>query len=147
VTNRAVGRGFKRGELARRTGSNLETVRYYEKIGLLPEPPRSANDYRIYDEAHVRRLHFIMRGRELGFSIEEIRGLLELVDGGKQTCGEVKERTEHHLRDVRAKIADLRRIEKILAQTAAQCSGDAVPECPILDALSSYPDVGDAGHR
>jgi len=147
MTDRAIGRGFKRSELARQTGSNLETVRYYEKIGLLPEPPRSANDYRVYSEAHVRRLRFVMRGRELGFSIEEIRGLLELVDGGKQTCAEVKERTEHHLCDVRAKIADLRRIEKILAQTAAQCSGDAIPECPILDALSSYPDVGDAGHR
>ena len=147
MTDRAIGRGFKRSELARQTGSNLETVRYYEKIGLLPEPPRSANDYRVYNEAHVRRLRFVMRGRELGFSIEEIRGLLELVDGGKQTCAEVKERTEHHLSDVRTKIADLRRIEKILAQTAAQCSGDAIPECPILDALSSYPDVGDAGHR
>ena len=132
----AIGRGIKRGELARLTGSNLETVRYYEKIGLLPEPPRSANDYRVYDETHVRRLRFVLRGRELGFSIEEIRGLLELVDGGNQTCGEVKVHTEHHLTDVRAKIVDLRRIEKILAQTAARCSGDAVPDCPILDALA-----------
>ena len=133
----AIGRGIKRGELARLTGSNLETVRYYEKIGLLPEPPRSANDYRVYDETHVRRLRFVLRSRELGFTIEEIRGLLELVDGGNQTCGEVKARTEHHLSDVRAKIADLKRIEKILAQTAARCSGDAVPDCPILDALAS----------
>lgn len=137
MADHAIRRGLKRSELARRTGSNVETVRYYEKIGLLPEPPRSANDYRIYDEAHVRRLRFVLRGRELGFSIEEIRGLLELVDGGNQTCGEVKARTEHHLTDVRAKIADLRRIEKILAQTAAKCSGDAAPKCPILDALAS----------
>lgn len=137
MADHAVGRGLQRGELARRTGCNLETIRYYEKIGLLPEPPRSANDYRVYDETHVRRLRFVQRGRELGFSNEEIRGLLELVDGGNHTCREVKARTEHHLTDVRAKIADLRRIERILALTAAQCSGDAVPECPILDALAS----------
>lgn len=137
MADHGIGSGLKRGELARRTGCNLETIRYYEKIGLLPEPPRSANDYRIYDEAHVHRLRFVLRGRELGFSIEEIRGLLELVDGGNQTCGEVKARTDHHLTDVRAKIADLRRIEKILAQTAAKCSGGAAPKCPILDALAS----------
>lgn len=132
-----AGKGLKRGELARRTGCNLETVRYYEKIGLLLAPPRDANLYRLYDEAHVRRLRFILRGRELGFAIEEIRGLLDLVDGGRQTCTEVKARTEHHLADVRAKIADLRRIERILADTSARCSGDAAPDCPILDALAS----------
>lgn len=130
-------RGLKRGELARRTGCNLETVRYYEKIGLLTEPPRTANGYRIYDDSHVSRLHFILRGRELGFAIEEIRGLLDLVDGGTQTCAEVKARTEHHLADVRAKIADLKHIERVLADTAAQCSGGKAPECPVLEALSS----------
>lgn len=128
--------GLKRGELAQRTGANLETIRYYEKIGLLPEPPRRANDYRVYDETHLRRLRFVLRGRELGFKIEEIRGFLELVDGGNQTCAEVKARTELHLTDVRAKIADLKRIEKILAQTAARCSGNAVPKCAIIEALS-----------
>ena len=92
---------------------------------------------RIYDDGHVYRLRFILRARELGFAIEQIRGLLELVDGGTQTCAEVKERTQRHLADVRAKIADLRRIEKVLATTAAQCSGDEVPECPVLDALAS----------
>lgn len=131
-----VGRGLQRGELARRMGCNLETIRYYEKIGLLPEPPRSANDYRVYDETHVRRLHFVLRGRELGFSIEKIRSLLELVDVGNQTCSEVKARTEDHLTDVRAMIANLRRIETVLAKTAAQCSGNHTPECPILDALA-----------
>ena len=130
-------RGLKRGELAQHTGSNSETIRYYEKIGLLPEPPRNSSDYRIYDETHVRRLRFVLRGRELGFNIEEIRGLLRLVDGGKQTCSEVKVRTEYHLNDIRGKIADLRRIETILANTAAQCSGDEVPECAILEALGS----------
>ena len=135
--NRVAGKGLQRGELARRTGGNLETIRYYEKIGLLTEPPRNANSYRIYGDAHIVRLRFILRGRELGFAIEDIRGLMELVDSGKQTCAEVKARTEHHLTGVRAKIADLKRIETILAKTAAQCSGDTAPECPILEALAS----------
>lgn len=137
MADHKIGNGLKRAELADRTGCNMETIRYYEKIGLLKEPPRDANRYRIYDNAHVRRLRFILRGRELGFSIEDIRGLLELVDGGTQTCAEVKARTEHHLSDVRAKIVDLRRIETILAKTAALCSGDGAPDCPMLEALAS----------
>lgn len=130
-------KGVHRGELAKRTGCNLETIRYYEKTGLMPAPPRSASGYRLYDESHFRRLRFVLRARELRFAIEEIHGLLRLVDGGNQTCAEVKARTEKHLADVRAKIADLRRIERVLAATAASCSGGDVPECPILDALAS----------
>lgn len=130
-------RGLKRADLARRTGSNLETIRYYEKIGMMPDPPRMASGYRVYDESHVSRLRFILRGRELGFSIEELRGLLRLVDRGTQTCGEVKAMTEQHLADLRAKIADLKRIKKVLSATAAQCSGEKVPECPVLEALAS----------
>lgn len=128
---------LQRAGLAKATGCNLETIRYYEKTGLLAQPLRSANGYRIYGEADVRRLRFIMRARALGFTIEEIRGLLGLVDSGTQTCAEVKARTELHLADVRAKIVDLRRIEVILAETAAQCSGDAVPQCAVLDALAA----------
>ena len=137
MNDHGSGKGLQRAELARRTGCNLETIRYYEKIGMMPDPPRTASGYRVYDEAHVSRLRFILRARELGFSIEQIRGLLDLVDGGRQTCAEVKERTEQHLDDVRAKIADLKRIEKVLATTAAQCSGEDVPECPVLEALAS----------
>lgn len=129
--------GMQRAELARRTGCNHETVRYYEKIGMMPEPPRNASGYRVYDEAHASRLCFILRARELGFSLDEIRGLLDLVDHGTQTCAEVKQRTERHLADVRAKIADLKRIERVLAETASRCSGDEVPQCPVLDALAS----------
>ena len=129
--------GLKRAELSRRTGCNLETIRYYEKIGMMPEPPRTAAGYRVYDEVHVSRLRFILRGRELGFSIEELRTLLRLVDRGTQTCAEVRALTERHLADVRAKIADLKRIETVLAATAAECSGEQVPECPVLEALAS----------
>jgi len=128
---------LKRAELANRAGCNIETIRYYEKIGMLPDPPRTASGYRLYNEGHLARLRFILRARELGFPIEEIRGLLGLVDGGTQTCGEVKARTERHLADVRTRIADLRRIERVLAQTAKQCSGDEVPDCPVLEALAS----------
>jgi MerR family mercuric resistance operon transcriptional regulator len=128
---------LKRAELAKRSGCNIETIRYYEKIGMLPDPPRTASGYRLYDEHHLARLRFILRARELGFPIEEIRGLLGLVDGGTQTCAEVRARTQRHLAEVRTRIADLRRIERVLARTAAQCSGDQVPECPVLEALGS----------
>jgi MerR family transcriptional regulator, mercuric resistance operon regulatory protein len=137
MSNHVSGRSLQRAGLARLTGCNLETIRYYENIGLMPDPPRTAAGYRIYDESHVSRLRFILRARELGFAIEDIRGLLDLVDGGTQTCAEVRERTERHLADVRMKIADLRRMEKVLASTAAKCTGDKVPDCPVLDALKA----------
>ena len=130
------GKGLHRAALARRTACNLETIRYYEKIGLMPQPPRTEPGHRRYDDRHVERLRFILRARELGFSLDDIRGLLALVDRGTQTCAEVKERTERHLADVRDKIADLKRIERVLAETAAKCSGDEVPDCPVLEALA-----------
>ncbi len=128
--------GFTRGDLARTTGCNIETIRYYEKTGLLPDPPRTGAGYRIYSAAHATRLRFILRARELGFSMEDIRGLTGLGDGAAPTCAEVRERTERHLADVREKIADLRRIETVLAETASRCSGDEVPECPVIDVIS-----------
>ena len=127
--------GLMRGELAQATGSNIETIRYYEKVGMLPAPPRTGAGYRIYAQSHVARLRFILRARELGFSMGDIRGLLGLEDGAAPTCAEVKERTERHLSDVRARIADLRLIETVLAETSANCTGAEVPECAILDAL------------
>lgn len=130
-------KGLQRHQLARRTGCHLETIRYYEKIGLLPDPPRSASGYRVYDESHVRRLRFVLRARDLGFGINEIRGLLHLVDCRCETCAEVQRRTEPHLAEVRAKIADLQRIEATLVTIISQCSGENVPECPILDALAA----------
>ncbi|MGR3590775.1 MAG: MerR family transcriptional regulator [Limimaricola soesokkakensis] len=126
---------MQRAALARATGCNLETIRYYESVGVMPEPPRDPNGYRSYGEDHLRRLRFVMRARDLGFSLEEIRGLLSLVDSHNQTCAEVKEIASAHLHDVQAKIADLQRIEKALRDTVAQCSGADVPECPVLDAL------------
>lgn len=126
---------MRRGELANLSGCNIETVRFYEKQGLLPAPPRTAGGHRDYDREHLRRLTFIRRSRELGFTLEEVRGLLGLVDGGAWTCAEVKEMTLEHLADVRRKIADLQKLAAILEDMAAQCDGGAVPECPIVDAL------------
>ena len=129
--------GILRAQLARKTGCNLETIRYYETVGLLPPPPRAANGYRVYSPDLTQRLRFILRARDIGFSMEETRSLLALTDSGTQTCAEVKHKTEVHLEDVRAKIADLRRMERILANAAARCSGGEVPECPVLEALAA----------
>lgn len=136
MSDRESESGLTRGELARATGSNIETIRYYEKTGLLPDPPRTDSGYRVYSAAHTLRLRFILRARKLGFSMEDIRGLLGLGDGSAPTCAEVKDRTERHLADVRAKIADLKRIEAVLEKTAAQCSGDQAPDCPVLKTLA-----------
>ena len=124
-----------RGKLAKKTGCNLETIRYYEKIGLMPEPVRSAAGYRQYNETHERRLGFIMRGRELGFGIENVKSLLNLVDRKVDSCGEVSKLAKQHLETVHQKIEDLRRIEEALSATVFSCSGEDVPECPVIDAL------------
>jgi MerR family transcriptional regulator, mercuric resistance operon regulatory protein len=129
--------GLRRADLAKLTGCNLETIRYYEGIGIMPDPPRSPKNYRVYDHSHVSRLYFIMRARDLGFTLEEIRGLLALVDGGVQTCAGVQSMARTHLQTVRAKVADLQRIERVLAETVAKCSGDDVPECAVVEALAT----------
>jgi MerR family mercuric resistance operon transcriptional regulator len=123
------------GKLAEATGVHLETVRYYERIGLMPRPARTGGGYRSYEPGHVGRLNFIRRSRELGFTLDEIRGLLRLVDGHRYTCAQIHEITVRHAGDVRRKIADLRRLERVLTAMAAQCEGGQVPECPIVDAL------------
>jgi MerR family mercuric resistance operon transcriptional regulator len=123
------------GALSKRSGVNIETIRYYEKIGVMPAPARSAGGYRMYALGHLKRLGFVRRGRQLGFSLDELRGLLHLVDRHSYTCAEVHSLTQQHLTEVRGKIADLRRLERVLADMAAQCTEDLLPECPIIDAL------------
>src|SRR5262249_6162039 len=130
-----ISKPLTRGGLAARTGCNIETIRYYERIGLLPPPPRSAGGHRLYGQGLVRRLNFVRRSRDLGFTIEEIRELLRLADGGTYPGREIERLTRDHIREIRRKIADLRRLERVLETMAAQCSGDAVPDCPIIDAL------------
>ena len=123
------------GELSRLSGVNIETIRYYERIRMLPHPPRTASGRRIYDSTHLRTLAFVRRSRELGFSIEEIRALIRLGGPEKATCREVRKIAAHHLEDIRAKLNDLRKLERLLARTVAQCSGRSVHDCPVLDIL------------
>lgn len=129
--------GLSRGTLALLSGVNGETIRYYEKIGLMPDPVRSAGGHRIYEQPQLKRLSFIRRSRELGFSLKEIRGLLGLVDGGDYTCAEVRDRTLVHLSDVAQKIADLQKMQRTLDSMASKCVGGQVPDCPIVDELFS----------
>jgi MerR family mercuric resistance operon transcriptional regulator len=126
---------FAIGALAKQSGVNIETIRYYERIGVMPEPARSAGGYRLYTADDVKRLGFIRRGRELGFRLEELRKLLRLVDGRAYTCQEVRALTLDHVTDIRQKIADLKRLERVMTGIASRCSGKRIPECPIIDAL------------
>ena len=123
------------GEVSRRTGCKIETIRYYERAGLMPAPPRSSGGYRLYGEALLKRLNFIRRGRELGFSLNRVRDLLALAEGGGSNCREVKAATLDHLSEIESKIADLNRMAEVLKQKAALCEGGNVPDCPILETL------------
>jgi MerR family mercuric resistance operon transcriptional regulator len=127
---------LNRTALAQRTGCHIETIRYYEGAGLMPDPRPQGRGYRQYAEQHVARLRFILRARELGFTMDDVRGLLGLIDAGTQTCAEVKARTDRHLMEVRMKISDLKKIEEVLAETSARCDRGTAPQCAILDALA-----------
>ena len=127
--------GIPIGELSRLTGVNIETIRYYEKIKLLRPPPRTEGGRRVYGPTETRLLAFIRRGRELGFGLDDIRALLALGAPGKASCADVREIAAHHLGDIRSKIDDLRKLERLLAKTIARCSGSRVPDCPVLDIL------------
>jgi MerR family mercuric resistance operon transcriptional regulator len=123
------------GKLSELTGVNIETIRYYERIKMLPSPPRSQSGRRIYDSTHLRTLVFIRRSRELGFSLDEIRALIRLGGPAKATCREVREIAAHHLEHIRARLSDLKKLERLLARTVAACSGRTAPDCPVLDIL------------
>lgn len=129
------------GELSRRTGVHIETIRYYERIKMLPAPPRTASGRRVYGPAETRTLAFIRRSRELGFTLDEIRALLALcAEGGPEVCAEGRELAATHLVEVRAKIADLRAMERVLAETVRRCDAGETAGCPLIDTLSqSFP--------
>lgn len=126
------------GELASETGVNIETIRYYEREGILPMAPRAANNYRSYSDAHLRRLRFVRRARDLGFTLGEVRRLLSMIDGGDYTCAEVKAVGEKHLDDVQARLADLRRLEHALVELVSNCSGARTPDCSMLETLFDH---------
>lgn len=128
---------YSRGQLAKSTGVKGETIRYYEKCGLLDAPARSAGGHRIYTERHEARLKFIRRCRELGFAISEIDGLLGLADTQEKTCDQVRRATATHLTDVQDKIKDLRKMERTLKELIGQCEINSSPDCPIIEILFS----------
>ena len=124
------------GELSRRTGCNIETIRYYERIGLLPLPPRRGR-YRSYGRSDVARLGFVRRARELGFTLDEIRALLDLAAGGQASCEQVRDLSAGHLENVRTRIRDLRRMERVLAASVRACDAGRNEGCPIIEVLSA----------
>lgn len=126
------------GELSRRTGCNIETVRYYERIGIIPAPPRRGR-YRSYGAGDVARLGFVRRARELGFTLDEVRALLALAGGGEASCVEVRDLAASHLKDVRARIADLKRMERVLTASVQACDAGQDPGCPLIHTLYSAP--------
>lgn len=123
------------GELSRQTGVGIETIRYFEKIGMMPVPGRSEGGNRRYSTDHLQRLFFINRCRQIGFSQTEIKALLSMVDAQGVTCAEVHNITTEHIADIRKKIRDLRKLEKVLTKMANECSRGDIPDCPIIETL------------
>ena len=133
TTSRAE--AFPIGALSKRSGVKIETIRYYERANMLVPPPRTASGRRVYGATDLRILVFIRRSRELGFSLDEIRALLRLGGPERATCREVREVAAHHLLDIRAKLRDLKKLERLLSRTVARCTGKTAPDCPVLDVL------------
>lgn len=124
------------GALARATGTKVETVRYYERAGLLPAPARTEGNYRAYRRAHLDRLSFIRRARELGFSLDEVRELLRLSDRPDQPCEEVDRIARGHLAEVERKIAGLAALGDELRRLVGQCRHGTIAECRVIEALA-----------
>jgi MerR family mercuric resistance operon transcriptional regulator len=123
-------------QLAERSGVNLQTIRYYQEIGVLPEPPRSAAGYRRFPPDAVRRVRFIKRAQELGFALAEVKELLALRGHTSATCADIRRRANAKIADIESKIRDLRWMKNALERLAASCSGAGpVGDCPILDYL------------
>jgi len=136
--------GMTRGEVAEKADVNPETLRYYERKELIPKPPRSDGGFRLYDESYVNRLRFIQRAKDLGFTLAEIKDLLDLRVGEEATCRDVKAQAEDKLDEVESKIQDLKRIREALSTLADACEGGRGPtsECPILDTMERGPKQG-----
>ena len=137
---------LRTSDVAKQANVNLETIRYYERKGLLPKPPRTASGYRTFSSETVRRVQFIKRSQELGFSLKEIKELLTLRIDPRTTCTDVRRRAEEKVADIALKIHDLQRMKKALTQLAAVCPGrGATSTCPILKTLDSTNAVPNSG--
>ncbi|PHS28151.1 MAG: transcriptional regulator [Robiginitomaculum sp.] len=132
-------REFYIGNVAKLTGVKIETIRYYEKAGVLTSPARGENGYRLYTKAQIERLMFVKRCRALGFSLSQTLSLLNLANSEGRTCKQISQKAEKQLKDVRTKIEDLRRMEDVLAAYVDACPRDASIDCPIVTALSDVP--------
>ena len=124
------------GELSRRTRCNIETIRYYERIGLLPKPARRGR-YRSFGLEDVARVHFVRRARELGFTLDEVRALLGIATAEDMACGDAREIAASHLQQVRARITDLKRMERVLAEAVRACDAGDQVGCPLITTLST----------
>ncbi|MBI5572730.1 MAG: MerR family DNA-binding protein [Desulfomonile tiedjei] len=128
--------GLTIGQVARRAGFGIETVRFYERNGLIDEPPRRPSGYRQYPESVISRLRFIKRAKELGFSLREIKELLALRVEPTTTCSDIRERAEAKVTDIEGKIQSLQRMKEVLMELTMSCTGmGPVSECPIVEAL------------
>lgn len=132
---------MKIGDLARATGTKVETIRYYESEGLIPQPARSAANYRLYEQPHLDRLSFIRRSRDLGFTLDQVRTLLQLADDRRRDCAMIDTIATENLREVDRKIADLTALRRELASVIASCQGGSVSECRILEALAPSDEI------
>jgi Cu(I)-responsive transcriptional regulator len=128
----------KIGDIARATGTKVETVRYYERIGLMPPPARTDGNYRSYAVAHLQRLNFIRHARGLGFDIAEIRSLLDLADQPERDCAEADRIASGHLDAIEAKIAQLELLRGELARIVGECRGGRVAGCRVLEVLADH---------
>ena len=129
------------GDLAAATDTRVETVRWYEKVKLLPAPARSAGNYRLYGPGHLRRLRFIRRGRDLGFTLDQIRELLALSDQRDRSCADVDVIARAHLAEVERKLSDLTRLARELRDVIGQCGCGSVADCRIIESLSPHGDL------
>lgn len=125
-----------RGKLAKATGIKIETIRFYEKIGLLAPPERTAGNYRACQQADVDRLSFVRRARDLGFSLDQVRALLDLADDGSRSCRAVDEIARGQLEAVEQKISDLLALKRELSSLIEQCDRGTIAECRIIGALA-----------
>lgn len=130
---------MKIGELARATSTKVETIRFYEKIRLLAEPSRTGGNYRDYGPAHLARLSFVRRARDLGFTLDQVRELLALADDRNRSCRAVDIVAREHLAQIDQKIADLHALRRELDDMIGQCRNGAISECRIIETLGPTP--------
>lgn len=130
-------KAFSISTLSRKSGVTIETIRYYERVGLLPKPSRTSGNYRLYEDIDANRLCFVRRARDLGFSLEDIKRLLDLAAQKSRSCRRVHEIAAGHLTDIRGKLLDLKRMEQVLASLVKSCSEGSLPDCPLLETLAN----------